>query len=615
MESGSLVEVRLRKQSHTWCQGRIRDVNADRDHIVVCFESGTLWYQEVETSQVRRPPAAPRDLEGEEWRPQLDEAVEVMKPAVAPRPVCWTRGVVRMVREPYLYVSALGDTREQDVIVRRERVRRVSTEVTLDQAPPLRREVVKVAKPLAPWVESEDAVGCLTQVRIKAGLLNASTQETEDGSMVIVLIGDTKSAELGRKLLCDVHLKHQAEIQRCQDKVLRLEDKLMECEDRATDAKVEFSIEDGLVGRIIGKNGHNLMRTQDKFNVRIEVLEARPPREPTKRVIRITGQSTEDVEAARRSIEFIQVSVPLAEDQIGWILGKGFNNIQDIARKAELIYARFNPRAYVLELCGLHDSVESAKLLVEAHADYLQVYKEMDQEQIEMHRNFKRLVIVEDAMRKRTKGGKGANAVKGPIGARKGDWPGQGGCATVSHSTVPGTDSNSAHPPGLGKSDSRQSGQSPAVLGADGAPKQLDHFRNAADSRGFTGRANNGSITSSGINGDGGEDPAAARARRAQAPRRPPGLGALPEASEDDEEYDENEDWDGSEEVQDGQGETAEEFELDENEGGEDEAADEEEEAETDGEELARRTVAFHLDDDDKDDDEMPPVMQNHSWR
>jgi len=258
-------------------------------------------------------------------------------------------------------------------------------------------------------------VGCLTQVRMKSGLLNACAQATRDGSRIIVLVGEASAVELGRKLLNDVHLKHQAEIQRCQDKVLRLQDKLAECEERARDTRAEFGVEDSLVGRIIGKNGSTLKSAQERFGVRIEVLSRRPPAEPNKRIVRIIGQRAEQVEEARRSIEFVQVSVPLQKDEIGWILGKGFRNIQDVARKADLLYARFNPDKEALELCGLRDSVESAKMLIETHADYLQVYQEMDEEVVGLNQSFDAL-REQQLNRRMAKGRNGKGLGKGVAG-------------------------------------------------------------------------------------------------------------------------------------------------------------------------------------------------------
>merc|ERR1711920_532326 len=93
----------------------------------------------------------------------------------------------------------------------------------------------------------------------------------------------------------------------------------------------------------------------------------------------------------REELEYITVSIPVASEQIGWILGKGFQNITDIAKKTELHYARFDDKTKSLQLCGLRHQVEDAKMLISVHREYLQVYQDMDEEQSAIQESFDQL--------------------------------------------------------------------------------------------------------------------------------------------------------------------------------------------------------------------------------
>merc|ERR1711920_310573 len=108
-------------------------------------------------------------------------------------------------------------------------------------------------------------------------------------------------------------------------------------------------------------------------------------------MITITGDSEEACKSAREELEYITVSIPVETEQIGWILGKGFQNITDIATKTELHYARFDDNTKSLELCGLRQQVEDAKMLISVHRDYLQVYQDMDDEQHAIQESFDQL--------------------------------------------------------------------------------------------------------------------------------------------------------------------------------------------------------------------------------
>merc|ERR1712087_776030 len=131
-------------------------------------------------------------------------------------------------------------------------------------------------------------------------------------------------------------------------------------------------------------------------------------KKPTAKVT-ITGDSEVSIKKAREELEYITVSIPVASEQIGWILGKGFQNVTDIAKKTELHYARFDDNSKSLELCGLRQQVEDAKLLISVHREYLQVYQDMDEETTAIQESFDKLDNASGYPRKGKWGGKGGD--------------------------------------------------------------------------------------------------------------------------------------------------------------------------------------------------------------
>jgi len=393
MDPGAYVEVQ--KRPDCWNQARVRDiVDGKPCRLLVCFQGAkedTWWDQEVEASHARMPPKATKEAEVEEaWVPKVDDVVEILKPSVPPQPASWIQCIVRTCRGAFVYVSIPGTHRTRDLIIKREEIRRVSTEPTLDQAG-LCRETLRAAKDLNPWLISDDARRCINHVRVKARLLNAVVCGDIDTGMFVTLIGELECVELARRLLTDVHFRHQAEIRRNQVNIRRLEEKIVLVKELPAYTHVEFGVEERFLGRLIGKKGENVQNVQNTFDVRIEVLETRPVNEPTKRMVRICGKTLESIDDARKCTEIVQVQVALRKEEIGWALGRGHQNLHEIARMAELADARFDADCQALELSGLQESVDTARMLIQTHNDYHQVFEDMMDEQGEMQKSFEEL--------------------------------------------------------------------------------------------------------------------------------------------------------------------------------------------------------------------------------
>lgn len=429
MDPGTYVEVQ--ESSDCWNLVRVRDIIYGEPYrLAVCFQGsrGDTWHdREVEASRARMPPRATREAEVEEtWVPKVDDVVEIMKPSAPLQPASWIQCIVRTCRGSFVYVSIPGQHRTQDLVLKREEVRRVSTEPTLDKAD-LCRDTLHAAKELTPWLLSDDARRCINHVRVKAGLLNAALCGDLDTGISVLLVGELQCVTLAKRLLSDVHFRHQAEIRRNQVNIRRAEDKLLHVKEQSAYMHVEFSIEERFLGRLIGKKGANLQNVQNSFDVSMRVLETRPVGEPTKRTVMISGKSLESIKDAQKSTQIVQVQVPLRKEEIGWALGRGYKNIQEIARKADLTDFHFDSNAQALQLFGLQESVDTARMLIQTHNDYQQVFADIMHKRGDMQRLFEELQEREDA-KKRAQAQKGArkDANTAVVGDDPSEQPGAG---------------------------------------------------------------------------------------------------------------------------------------------------------------------------------------------
>mmetsp|Transcript_12819 Transcript_12819/g.45390 ORF Transcript_12819/g.45390 Transcript_12819/m.45390 type:complete len:485 (-) Transcript_12819:54-1508(-) len=425
---GTPVEVRKGPKSTTWYNACVLDVRGDA--ILVGFEDDVWPKREVPAYSVRRCPldgccAATDD---DSFDPQVDEVVEVLLQSSETNPSGWFLGRVKTIRNSFYFISFVGSTKgsqqQQDVIVERSALRPCSPELPLEPACLTRRRVV-VEEDLHAWVRSQDSLGCFSHVQRCAGLLVASctsaASETAEPPDVL-LVGEAHAVDLGEKILTQIHFKHQVDMQRFHDLREGLVERLAEMREyHSTLHKEVFTVEQHLVGKIIGKKGENINQVRERHEVDIQVLDdtSDPKGHGTLTTITVTGDSADSVRRAREELEFVTERMDLQPEQVGWILGKGYQNISDIARKTELSYARFDDKAGCLELCGLKHQVENARMLIEAHTEYLSVYKTMDEEQCAIQQGFEQLEA--------TLGGASTvpsrwsnGAVAGPVASRRG---------------------------------------------------------------------------------------------------------------------------------------------------------------------------------------------------
>lgn len=464
---GTPVEVRKGPRSTTWYDAFVLDVQGKT--ITVGFE-GHVWLpREVPACAVRRAPDDGGLAQDEEaFDPQPEEVVEVLLQATETSPSGWSVGRVKTAKNGFFFIGFLSPQRGlQDVIVERDALRPCSRELPLEPEGLVRR-LMPVGEELRSWISSQDSLGCFGHVQKCTGLLVARCTEDPvaegaDGSSAsggegsagavpkkaakakaaaaaakakakaksgekgeggeaefepeVLLVGEAHDVEVAERLLEKIHFKNQLEMQRFHELRERFVERLIEMQEYYSTLHREvFEVEQHLVGKVIGKRGENIKQVRERNGVEIQVRDG--PEEGAATSVTVTGDSADAVRRAREELEFVTDRMPLEPEQVGWILGKGYQNISEIARKTELAHARFHDKDNSLELCGLKHQVDDARMLIRAHTEYLSVYKNMDEEQNAIQQSFEQLDSItggasrRSAAARRSKGEGGSRAVE-----------------------------------------------------------------------------------------------------------------------------------------------------------------------------------------------------------
>mmetsp|Transcript_20134 Transcript_20134/g.35736 ORF Transcript_20134/g.35736 Transcript_20134/m.35736 type:complete len:538 (-) Transcript_20134:78-1691(-) len=393
---GTPVEVRKNVKSTTWYNAVLLDVNGD--DVRVGFEDDIWPSRDVPASSVRR---CPEDSGEDDFSPQIDEVVEVLVSASESNPSGWAHGRVKTIKNSFYFITFTSTSStqkaKQDLIVERNALRRANGEKPLDVSK-IFRKLIPVDPELHQWIRSQDSLGCLSHVQSKGQLLVATcsnTEATTEKDPEVLLLGGEREVQLGEKLLTTIHFKYQIEMQRFHEERDRLMERLAQQRQWYSAQHQEvFSVDQSLVGKIIGKKGENINDIRERHGVEVYIEDTTSSSSRGARpmsTITVTGETAESVKAARDELEFITVKIPVEADQVGWILGKGYQTITDIAKKTELHHARYDGSSNSLELCGLRHQVEDAKLLISVHREYLPVYQDMDEEQHLIQQSFDQL--------------------------------------------------------------------------------------------------------------------------------------------------------------------------------------------------------------------------------
>mmetsp|Transcript_20727 Transcript_20727/g.39469 ORF Transcript_20727/g.39469 Transcript_20727/m.39469 type:complete len:452 (-) Transcript_20727:11-1366(-) len=379
---GPAVEVRKNPKSTTWYNATILDVK--EDHITVGFEDNIWASRDVLAYSVRCCPPVTDD---DDFDPKVDEVVEVSVSASDTNPSGWSLGKVKNIRNSFYFIGFASTKGSQDLIVERHALRRVNNQPTIDTQK-LERRVISVEAALYPWITSQDALGCLSHLQTTARLLLAACNTTGHEGAEVLLVGETRAVDLAEKLLKHIHFRNQLEMLRFEKQREELLGRLKDWEQWYSERNQEvFTVDSTIVGKIIGKKGESINAIREKHSVEVHFEDDHEGGT----TVTITGPTDEAVQSAREEIEYVSVEMPIDASQVGWILGKGYSNIQEISKMAGLHSARYNDMTSSLELVGLKAAVEEAKVLVNTHAAYFGTYKEMSEEKDQIQMSFDKL--------------------------------------------------------------------------------------------------------------------------------------------------------------------------------------------------------------------------------
>jgi len=139
----------------------------------------------------------------------------------------------------------------------------------------------------------------------------------------------------------------------------------------------EFTVSPSLFGLVIGQNGSRINSVQAMSGIMSANIDTQSG------LVRIVGESVEEVRSARALLEFVEVEFPITGDLANWVRGKGNKTIQQLEGLSKAHHIRIVAEKEVLavHIAGTKEAVKRAQLLVEQHIEYRQEWDKADQEQ------------------------------------------------------------------------------------------------------------------------------------------------------------------------------------------------------------------------------------------
>lgn len=386
------VEV---KKGVIWYEAVLLDV--DLEHAIVGF--GGIWPdRKVLCNVVRqRPPrqALPSRL-------LAGAPVEVRFDPTDTTPGAWWPGTVLSHRD-LVKVAIEGANAAQgaEISVQIERVRLACPMEPLDPLL-LVRKAVPIDSKLHAWLLTNDAKGCLEQVRVTAGLNLAIPGSVLPGVAVaspgssghdkpdaVVLLGDDSSVRVG-EMLVQIHMFHQREVElfhlRRNGKIELLQ--RLSQRTAGDDARLSFEVDPSLMGRTIGKGRERINKIEKELGVEIRVVKGESEEMPG--TVQIMAETDELALQARKLVELHRQQYDVDPDQMFYVCGSENRHLLEISKKAGL--AGISASESSLELCGISEALEAAVMLLDSHCEYFQIYQEMGRVNEEIDRSFEELL-------------------------------------------------------------------------------------------------------------------------------------------------------------------------------------------------------------------------------
>jgi len=355
------VEVR---RANRWCSGYAVDIREDA--LLIRYESEAPE-QEVSLEHIRKVPKRV-----EEPDPVAGDHVELWVAASDHLPSGWTVVSVKEVRAGFIFVRTEDGA---EAIVEKSKLRPVSPHQAAMSAA---KDIFKLPSTLHSWILTSDASGCLSHIEEQS---NAVLIKDPRDPSEVHLVGDEKSRVTARMLL-ELHVKHQAQIQKFSDvrdnRLKALESRRNRLEGGSKHS-LEVKIKPDFVKRIIGRGGEAIKALEEKFDVKVNIMYQEGP----ERVVRLYGNNMEMLEKARAEVEFVEESIPVDDRMHDWVLGYRGKNVRDIQLSAGLLSAKLERKTNELVLCGTRDNVSDAIAMFETQMMYHDVFdqakEEMDQ--------------------------------------------------------------------------------------------------------------------------------------------------------------------------------------------------------------------------------------------
>eukprot|EP00397_Hematodinium_sp_SG-2012_P012678 GEMP01012855.1.p1 GENE.GEMP01012855.1~~GEMP01012855.1.p1 ORF type:complete len:496 (+),score=100.11 GEMP01012855.1:78-1565(+) len=315
-------------------------------------------------------------------RLEIKMRVEVWIPKTESKPASWNPATVDKVKEEFVYVTL--DASRSSLIVELSHVRLPSTEITYaDLTDNVSRNTIPLQKSIGSWATSDDALGCFSHICSKTGLLSMAPNPKDVKE--IVLLG-TDAAIRKATMLLDIHLKHQTKIADFQNSRMRQLDQLAGLKAKVENMQsVDVLVPQDSIPKIIGTSGANIKKIQDKYKVSIRILDEhivhdRGPNGQLMKCVRILGKSMDDCVAAKSEVEYIEVRIPILEDQFGWLLGAKGVTIREFKDKSGVQTLTLERNKETILLYGSRPSVEDAQAMIDAHMLYFPVFNQMGEE-------------------------------------------------------------------------------------------------------------------------------------------------------------------------------------------------------------------------------------------
>ncbi|CAE8713427.1 unnamed protein product [Polarella glacialis] len=369
------VEVQKDGRAQMWYSGQIQELVGSSE-LMISFEAGVWPSARYAASSVRKPPKlSPADLE--KFNPRQGDTVEVRIHSTSHAPAAWELAAVKNIKHGFYFMALSNGGAEAEAIVEKDQLRPVTAHQGL-AVESMTQEIFKLPPSLQSWVTTDDAIGCFSHIEDQSGLIHMQVLPAKP---TLKLIGDPK-ALVRAKMLLEVHVKHQAQIQNFQDvrekRLKALETKRNRIEGSGYKHSVEIQVDASFIPRIIGKGGEAIRALQDRWDVNVRIMDGDNPDDD--RAIRIFGNNAENVEQARAEVEFVEEVLPLDASMYSWILGRGGKTIQGFRDSAGLVFAKLDRDGEQLQLCGSRNSVQDAVAMFETHIMYYPVFHQMDEE-------------------------------------------------------------------------------------------------------------------------------------------------------------------------------------------------------------------------------------------